>query len=225
MELLEGAAFPVAKWRIAASRREALDAASALGLPVVLKAEHPDIIHKSESGAVHVGLTSSDEVGRAYDDVVTRLGTSHVLLQQQIEGSVELVIGATRDPVFGPVIMVGLGGIWVEALGDVALRLAPVDESEALAMIGQLKSYSVLRGAKNQKPLDLASLASLLANLSNWVASATWLEEFDANPVIASVEGYVIVDARMRASPLEGVGTVQGSPPDATNRTIQTRKE
>jgi acetyltransferase len=96
--------------------------------------------------------------------------------------------------------MAGLGGIWVEALGDVALRLAPVNEAEALRLLDELKGRALLTGARGQAGIDLSAFASLIAEFSTWVAGTPWLEELDLNPVIANADGFVVVDARMRAS-------------------------
>jgi acetyltransferase len=121
-------------------------------------------------------------------------------VQLQAAPGLELVLGARRDANFGPVVMAGLGGIWVEALRDVALRLAPVDEDEALTMLDELKGRPLLAGSRGRPGIDLPAFAGLIADLSQWVASAPWLEELDLNPVIANADGFVVVDARMRVS-------------------------
>jgi acetyltransferase len=198
--LLAEFGLPVAPWRLAMSRAEAITAAEALGLPVVLKAERAGLIHKSDSGGVRLGLATLAAVGEAYDDVAARLESPEVLLQRQARPGVELVLGMHRDANFGPVVMAGLGGIWIEALGDVALRLAPFNDAEALSMLDELKGRSLLVGCRGQPAVDLPALAHLIAELSKWIAGAPWLEELDANPVIANADGFIIVDVRMRAS-------------------------
>lgn len=199
-DLLAEGGFPVAPWRLVRSREEAIGAAEALGAPIALKAERPGLIHKSDCGGVHLGLATAAAVGDAYDDIAGRLQSPVALAQRQARGGVEIVLGARRDANFGPVVMAGLGGVWVEALGDVALRLAPFDESEALRMLDELKGRSLLTGSRGRPAVDLPALARLIAALSEWVAGASWLEELDANPIIANADGLVIVDARMRAS-------------------------
>lgn len=199
-QLLTEAGLPVAPWLLAGSREAAAAAAAKLGLPVVLKAERSGLIHKSESGGVRLGLTNMEAVGRAYDDVATRLDSPQVLLQCQVRPGIELALGARRDATFGPVVMAGFGGIWVEALGDVALRLAPFDETEALSMLGALRGGPLLNGLRGQPAVDRAALARLIAALSKWVAAAPWLAELDVNPVIANADGLIIVDVRMRVS-------------------------
>ena len=198
--LLAEFGLPVAPWRLAMSRAEAITAAEALGLPVVLKAERAGLIHKSDSGGVRLGLATLAAVGEAYDDVAARLESPEVLLQRQAHPGFELVLGMHRDANFGPVVMAGLGGIWIEALGDVALRLAPFNDAEALSMFDELKGRSLLVGCRGQPAVDLPALAHLIAELSKWIAGAPWLEELDANPVIANADGFIIVDVRMRAS-------------------------
>jgi succinyl-CoA synthetase beta subunit len=198
--LLAEFGLPVAPWRLAMSRAEAITAAEALGLPVVLKAERAGLIHKSDSGGVRLGLATLAAVGEAYDDVAARLESPEVLLQRQARPGVELILGMHRDVDFGPVVMAGLGGIWVEALDDVALRLAPFNDAEALSMLDELKGRSLLMGCRGQPAVDLPALAHLIAELSKWIAGAPWLEELDANPVIANADGFIIVDVRMRAS-------------------------
>jgi acetyltransferase len=199
-DLLADGGFPVAPWRLVRSRAEAIAAAEALGTPIALKAERPGLIHKSDSGGVRLGLATPAAVGEAYDDIAKRLDSPVALAQRQARGGVELVLGARRDANFGPVVMAGLGGIWVEALSDVALRLAPVSEFEAASMLDELKGRSLLTGGRGRPSVDIASLARLIAELSQWIAGSPWLDELDVNPIIANADGFVIVDVRMRAS-------------------------
>jgi len=198
--LLAEAGLPVAAWRLVRSREEAVAAAEALGLPVVLKAEREGLVHKSDSGGVHLGLATAAAVGAAYDDVAGRLGATTALLQRQARRGVELVLGARRDTTFGPVVMAGLGGVWVEVLGDVALRLAPFDEGEALSMLDELKARALLAGHRGGPVVDRPALAALIARFSHWIAGAAWLEELDANPIIADADGFTVVDVRIRAA-------------------------
>ena len=204
-DLLAEAGLPVAPWRLVCSRAEAIAAAEALGLPIALKAERPGLIHKSDSGGVRLGLSSRAAVSEAYDDIARRLASPLALAQRQARGGVELVLGARRDGNFGSVLMAGLGGIWVEALGDIALRLAPFDEAEAASMLRELKGRSLLTGSRGRPSVDVAALARLIAELSQWVAGSPWLDELDLNPLIANADGFVIVDVRMRASPAAGL--------------------
>ena len=198
--LLEQAGFPVAPWALVAEAGEVAAMAEKMPFPVVLKAERPGLVHKTEAAAVRLNLQSGAAVTEAFEDFGRRLGAGPALLQRQLEPGVELIIGARRDPSFGPVIMAGLGGIWVEALEDVALRLAPIDVEEARTMLGELKGRKLLAGVRGSPPLDALRLAQLIADLSQWFCAAAWLAELDLNPIIAHASALTIADVRMRTS-------------------------
>jgi acetyltransferase len=162
-------------------------------------------VHKSEARAVRTGVASDDDVRDVLLDFERRLGPGPALVQKQIGGSLELVIGAKRDPQFGPVVVFGLGGVWVEALDDVAVRLAPFGEEEAHAMLAELRAAKLLDGARGRAPVDRGALARMLAAASRWIARAPWLAELDVNPIIADGAGFCAVDARVRvAAPERG---------------------
>ena len=196
--MLETARLPLAPWAIVNKAGEAGAAAGRLGFPVVLKAAREDIVHKTESGAVVLGLQDSAGVVAACNEFIARLGPGPFLVQRQVPRGTELLIGGFRDKTFGPVIMVGFGGILVEALADVAMRLAPIPPSEALGMLGELRGRRLLDGYRGSPPIDQNALAELISRVSRWFAAAPWMSEFDANPVIADATGFTIVDARMR---------------------------
>jgi acetyltransferase len=196
-EIFENAKLPLTPWQIAKTDREALNAAEKIGFPVVLKAERAGLVHKSDAGAVHLGLRDASAVETALQDFESRLGPGPVLVQAQAEPGLELIVGGVRDPQFGPVIMFGLGGVWVEAMEDVALRLAPFGQAEAIGMFDDLKGRAVLEGLRGRQAVDLNALASLLKRISNWFAQAPWAKEFDINPLIASGKKFTIVDARI----------------------------
>ena len=191
-----GVAF--AAWRCADDVEDAVSAAAELRFPVVLKAVRPGMVHKSDAGGVRIGVATAAAVRGVLADFEARLGPGPVLVQQQISGGVELVIGAVRDPQFGPIVICGLGGVWVEVLDDVALRVAPFDEHEALAALGELRAQALLDGARGNPPVDRAALARLLASISAWVARAPWLTSLDINPIIANGARLTAVDARLR---------------------------
>lgn len=196
--LLRQAGFPVAPFALVTDAGEAAAKAEEMQFPVVLKAERPGLTHKSDAGAVRLGLTDAAAVAAAFEDFDRRLGPGPALLQRQAQPGVELVIGARRDPLFGPIVMAGLGGVWIEALNDVALRVAPIDDDEARTMLKELKGRKLFEGFRGRPPIDLAALAQLIANLSQWLHAATWLDEIDLNPVIADGDALTIVDERMR---------------------------
>ncbi len=198
--LLQRAGFPLARWAAAADAAEAAVAARDLGFPIVLKAQRPGLVHKSEAGAVRLGLGNSAAVAEAFEDFHRRLGAGPVIVQAQAGPGLELALGARRDPSFGPVVMAGLGGVWIEAFEDCALRLAPIEAEEALMMVDELEGKKILCGYRGQPPISVGGFARLISDLSRWCADAAWLGELDLNPVIARGDDFTIVDVRMRAT-------------------------
>jgi len=196
--LLQQAGFPVARWAIVTDPAGAAAAAAKMQFPVVLKAERPKLTHKSDAGAVRLGLIDGAAVAEAFEDFSRRLGAGPALLQRQAGPGAELILGARRDPLFGPIVMAGLGGVWTEILDDVALRLAPIEAEEAWTMLDELKGQKVLSGFRGGRPIDVAGFARLIADLSQWFCAAMWLDELDLNPIIAHGDEFTIVDVRMR---------------------------
>ena len=201
--LLASWGLPIAPWRVAADADAAIAAAQALGYPCVLKAIRPGLVHKTEAGAVRLGLRDVAAVVDAFASFERTLGTGAALVQAQADRGVELVLGAVRDPTFGPLVMCGLGGIWAEALADVAVRLAPISAAEALRALDELRGRKLLDGLRGAPRVDTAALSQLIATLSAAVARARWCLELDLNPTLASGSRSVIVDARMRVERLE----------------------
>ena len=202
--LLEKWGLPVAPWRLAADAQAAVAAATALGFPAVLKAVRPGLVHKTEAGAVRLNLADAAAVRSSFAQFADTLGPGPVLVQAQAARGVELVLGATRDPTFGPLVLCGLGGIWMETLRDVALRLAPIGTREAQSALAELRGAALLDGARGATAVDRGALASLLARLSVAIARAPWCAELDLNPVMASGNRFVIVDARLRVQSPRG---------------------
>jgi acyl-CoA synthetase (NDP forming) len=199
--LLAAAGVSIATWRIADGADAVAAAAASVGFPCVLKAIRPALLHKSEAGAVKIGIADAAQALEVVRDFETRLGPGPILVQRQAAPGLELVIGAKRDPHFGPAVMFGLGGIWIEALDDVAVRIAPFKEPDAASMLDELRGCALLDGARGRPGVDRAALANLLASLSQWIARAPWLAELDLNPIIASGPNLVAVDARLRIVP------------------------
>ncbi|MBM3597631.1 MAG: acetate--CoA ligase family protein [Alphaproteobacteria bacterium] len=201
--LLGGAGIEFLADRLVRSADEAVAAAEMLGLPVALKLLSPDIAHKTEVGGVALGLNSPDAVVRAFDEMMMRVRTERpearitgALVAPMITGGTEMMLGVQRDPVFGPAIMVGMGGIYAEVLRDVAFRLAPFGTDDAHELIGRLRGYPVLAGARGQARLDIDGLASALSRLSLFAAAnAAWLDSVDINPIIVTPKSAVAVDA------------------------------
>jgi acyl-CoA synthetase (NDP forming) len=200
--ILAEAGIPFAPERIARTRDEAVAAAREIGLPVVLKVLSPDIAHKSEAGGVVLGLRTTDEVATAYDPMMARVRQhapsariEGAVVARMIEGGIETVIGVKRDPMFGPVVMFGLGGVYVEVLKDVTLRLAPIDRATAQDMIRDIKGFPLLAGARGKPPADLDALADALVAMSRFAAAHPEVASAEINPFVALPQGGVAVDA------------------------------
>jgi hypothetical protein len=172
-------------------------AATAMGFPVVLKIVSEDLPHKTEVGGVVLGLHSAEAVAEAHDAMLGRVRQKApaaridgVLVAPMMGDGTELILGAKRDPVFGPVVVVGLGGIFAEIMQDVAMRPAPVDEAEAMEMLRSLKAFAVLDGARGRPRADLPAAARAIAALSRFAAQhADSVAEIDINPMLLLPEG------------------------------------
>lgn len=194
---LAQAGVVVLKEVTAASRDAALAAAREIGFPVVLKIVSPDIAHKTEVGGVVVGLRSEAQLLDEYDRLLARVAQkapqariAGVLVAQMAQGGIELILGTKKDPVFGPVVMVGLGGIFAEVLRDVALQIAPVSEAQATQMLRSLKAFPLLDGARGRAKADVAAAARAVAALSQFAAQhADVVAEIDINPLVVMDQG------------------------------------
>jgi acetyltransferase len=181
--------------------------AARIGGPVALKVQSPDITHKTEAGAVALGVTGDAAVRDAYQRVLAGAVAAHpaasihgVLVQAMAPPGLEVILGVTRDATFGPTLMVGLGGIHVEILRDVVFAPVPIGRDEALTLLGELKGAALLDGARGALPADREALAELIATLSRFAADhADLIEEIDLNPVIVHPQGQglSVVDALM----------------------------
>ncbi len=204
-ELLARYGVPRPPEALARSEDEAVAAATKIGGAVALKVQSSDILHKTEAGAVMLGLTGEAAVRESYRAVLARAKAAHpdaridgVLVQAMARRGVEMILGISRDPDFGPMLMVGLGGIHVEVLKDVAFAPVPLGPDEALELVGQLKGAALLDGARGEPPADRAALAELMAALSRFAADhADIIQEIDLNPVIVhpAGDGLTVVDA------------------------------
>ncbi|MBX3650736.1 MAG: acetate--CoA ligase family protein [Burkholderiales bacterium] len=200
--LLQSFGVKTAAAKLAASADEAVAAAEALGYPVVLKIESPDILHKTEAQGVALNLKDAAAVRAAHARLLANARAykpdariAGVLVQAMAQGDVELVIGLKRDPTFGPVVMVGLGGVLIEVFRDVVFRAAPVTEGEALRMLDELKSRVLLDGVRGKPPVDRQALARMISAVSCFGAAAgPRLAELDLNPVLAGPQGATAVD-------------------------------
>jgi acetyl coenzyme A synthetase (ADP forming)-like protein len=203
LALSYGLRVPAAE--IATSGEEAVQAAEKMGYPVVLKLESPDIIHKTEFKAVELHLESAEAVTTAFDKLMTtaheHAPDTHILgclVQQQIpSGGVELIAGFRRDATFGPLITCGLGGVWVEALKDVGVRLAPLSESEVLELLSDFKAHALLEGYRGTHPADYPELVATLSGLSRLSIDHPEIMECDINPLIVTSSEVWAADVRV----------------------------
>jgi acyl-CoA synthetase (NDP forming) len=181
---------------------EAAAAARDLGGPVALKLVSPDIVHKTEVGAVLLDVNGPKAAATGHGELVCRArvvtsGRVCVLVTPMIRGGIETVVGAFRDSQFGPIVMFGLGGIFVEALDDVVFRLAPVDRAEAEAMVGELRSHRLFQELRGRPAADLDALGEVIVRVSELVAHRPEVAELDLNPVFALERGAAVADARV----------------------------
>ncbi len=195
--LLASYGIPVTREELAASEDEAVALASRIGYPVALKVDSPDIPHKTEAGALSLNLTSGEAVRRAYGEILRNAADfkpgariNGVLVQEMLTGGTEVIIGVTRDPVFGPTVMFGLGGIFVELLKDVSFRIAPLSFGDAMDMIREVKGYQALTGARGKPPADIEALAGVIMKVSEMVVELKdSIEELDINPLMVYPAG------------------------------------
>jgi acyl-CoA synthetase (NDP forming) len=206
-ELLNAEGIPVVPTRLARSAGEAVRLAKSLGLPVALKVVSPDIVHKSDVGGVRLHLTSLAQVNKAYGEIAAGARAripdaliEGVSVQSMAAPGIEVVAGLTRDRTFGPVVMFGLGGIFVEILNDVAFRVVPLQPKDARAMIREVRGFPVLQGARGAAPVDLAALEGILLKLSSLAERRPEIHEIDVNPVFVYPTGALAVDARVLLS-------------------------
>lgn len=203
--LLGQCGIPVSALQVAASADEAVALAEKLGYPVAVKIESPDIAHKTEAQGVQLGLRDASSVRAAFAEVTANAraykpdaALTGVVVQAMAQPGVEMVVGVKQDAVFGPVVMVGLGGIFVEVLKDVVFRAAPVSDLEALDMLEELKGKAMLDGVRGRPAVDRHALAALISNVSIFAAAAGGrLQELDLNPVMVNEKGVTAVDVLM----------------------------
>jgi 4-hydroxybutyryl-CoA synthetase (ADP-forming) len=201
--------MPIPKSSLAKSEDEAVKAAEEIGYPVVLKIVSPNIIHKSDAGGVKVNLNNEQEVRDAYNTIIKNAKNYDpnaeivgILVEEMVKNGKEIIIGANKDPKFGPTIMFGLGGIYVEVLKDVTFRLAPVGKHEAMKMINSIKMKKLLEGVRGEKPSDKEAIAECIQRLSQLMLDFPEIAEIDMNPVMVLEEGKGcrVVDVRIGLS-------------------------
>lgn len=205
-EVLKAYGVPLPKSILATKDREAVSAAKKIGYPVVMKIASPQIIHKSDAGGVKVGLKTPQEVKKAFREIIKnakkydrKATIKGVLVQEMVKGGKETIIGSKQEPGFGPVVMFGMGGIYVEVLKDVTFRVAPVTDSEADEMISSIKTNKLLQGVRGEKPSDVQKLSESIQKISQLVTDFAEIKELDLNPVLVfqKGKGCKVVDVRI----------------------------
>ncbi len=200
--LLAAAGIPVVESHIATTEQEAVESAERIGYPTVLKVRSAVYSHKSDTGGVHLNLTGPEAVRQAFLAITNRARQEDphacVTVQRMAKQGLEVIIGATVDPQFGPVIMFGLGGVLTEILADHCFRLIPINQSEASAMVRSLRGSQLLQGYRNMPPADLGALESILTRVSDLMQNYPEIMELDLNPVTVYPDGALALDARVR---------------------------
>jgi len=212
--ILESLGISTTGAEVAKSGEEAVRMAELIGYPVVLKIMSPEVVHKSDTGGVKLDLKGPDEVRRAFGEILESFRDEEVVgvaVQKMALPGTEAIVGVTRDPTFGPILMFGLGGIFVEILQDVSLRSIPITESDADEMIKGIKGHPLLEGYRGRSA-DIPALKDLLMQISDLVVKHPEIAEMDLNPVFLYPEGYKVVDARIIIG--EVPETVEKAPPE-----------
>ncbi|MEJ7612171.1 MAG: acetate--CoA ligase alpha subunit [Candidatus Fervidibacter sacchari] len=205
-QVLEAYGFPVLPWGVVKTPEEAVSVARQIGYPVVLKVLSPDIVHKFDVGGVQLNLNSDSDVKQAFEKIINSV--KQHLPEARIEGVIvqamakkgrEVILGLKRDPQFGPILMFGLGGIYVEVLRDVTFRFAPVRELGAYRMVRDIRTYKLLEGVRGEPPADIDKIVECIERLSQLAIEQDLIEELDINPLIVypQGEGAVVVDVRI----------------------------
>jgi acyl-CoA synthetase (NDP forming) len=186
------------------SADDAVRAAAGLGGPVVLKADVPGLVHKTDAGAVQLDLRTEADIRHAYGQLTGKFGPhARVLIQPMITGGTEVIIGVAQEPIFGPLVVFGLGGVATDVLADRAARLAPLTDTDADELIRSIRSAPLLLGYRGAQPADLPALRQTLLHVSRLADDIPEIAELDLNPVIARPDGVAAVDVRIRLKPTQ----------------------
>jgi len=196
-ELLRLYGIPVTKEDVAKTEQEAVQVAETIGYPVVLKIDSPDILHKTEAGGLRLNIRNRDELIRAYNEVLQNVRTYNpaarvygVLVHEMVPDGAEVIVGVNNDPLFGPTVLFGLGGVFVEVLKDVSLRVTPLSRDDALEMMRKTKGFKVLGGARGKAKADVHAVADVLVKVSSLALELEdHVHELDINPLLVHAEG------------------------------------
>ena len=202
--ILSSCGIPATKEILATSPEAAVKAAKDMGFPVVMKVVSPHILHKTEAQGVRINLRSAQEVTEAFDEILQNanryepnLKIDGILVQEMVMEGVETIVGTTYDETFGPTIMFGLGGIYVEVLKDVSFRIIPINLHDAEEMIHDIKGYEILRGVRGRDASDIEALMDTLIKVSSMVEQMKMIKSVDINPLFVGKKGVKAADARI----------------------------
>lgn len=194
----------VVETRLAKNQKEAVSISQKIGFPVALKITSPDVVHKTDSGGVKLGLRNISEVKKAYEDIlrsvkkkVSRALIHGISVQKMAPPGTEVIIGTSKDPQFGPVIMFGVGGIFVEVLKDVSFRVIPINRRDAQEMIREIKGFPLLQGYRGKEPASIPALVEMILKISRLIHQNPEIKEMELNPVFAYKDKALAVDARI----------------------------
>jgi acyl-CoA synthetase (NDP forming) len=210
-ELLLRRGIPTNSTFVAQSVDEAVELSDKIGYPVVLKVLSPEVVHKSDQGGVKLNLKNAAEVESAYKEIITAFADKKLIgvtVQEMVKPGLEAIVGVSRDPAFGPVLMFGLGGVFVEVLKDVSFKILPVTEADIEEMIKELRGYKLLQGHRGEA-VDIPALKELLLKVSDMVMENPEISELDLNPVFLYPKGAMAVDARIFLRKPETVESLQ----------------
>jgi acyl-CoA synthetase (NDP forming) len=203
-ELLREYGISVPDFKLIKSEDEIVGLAKEINFPIVMKIVSPDILHKSDAGGVKLNIQDEREAKLAYQEIIfnakkynKEAKISGIIAYSMIPQGTEIIIGMMKDPHFGPVIMFGLGGIFVEILKDISFRILPLEERDAEEMISEIKGYQILKGIRGETPKDVQSIRDVLMKISQLVMENSEMLEIDLNPVFVFEKGLQVIDARM----------------------------
>jgi acyl-CoA synthetase (NDP forming) len=201
---LKQVGIPVVETRLAKNQKEAVSISQKIGFPVALKITSPDVVHKTDSGGVRLGLKNASEVKKACDDILKSVKKKYpralihgISVQKMVPPGTEVIIGTSKDPQFGPVIMFGVGGIFVEVLKDVSFRVIPVKRKDAQEMIREIKGFPLLEGYRGKEPANIPALVEMILKISRFINENPQIREMELNPVFAYKDKALAVDARI----------------------------
>lgn len=196
--------LPTLKQSVARNRSDAVRIATEIGYPVIAKISSKDILHKTDVGGIAANLKTDADVARAYDDIMASVAEKApsasiegLLMQQYLPAGDEFIVGGLRDPAFGPMVMVGLGGIYTELFRDTSFRIGPIAEEHAYDMLDDLKAWKLLLGMRGKPQSDIDALAGIVVGVSDLLCACPEIVELDMNPVLVSAEGSIVVDAKI----------------------------